>query len=78
MTPTTCEQLAKQDSRERIRYGRDRREELLGEFERSGMSAAGFAFVTQRFGIAHQKRGLHDKIRTKTFHSLRLYAKLFS
>ena len=36
-------QLVKQDSRGRVRYGRERREELLGEFERSGMSAAGFA-----------------------------------
>lgn len=43
MTTTTCVQLVKQDSRGRVRYGRERREELLGEFERSGMSAAGFA-----------------------------------
>lgn len=43
MTTTTCGQLVKQDSRGRVRYGRERREELLGEFERSGMSAAGFA-----------------------------------
>ena len=42
MTTTTCMQLV-QDSRGRVRYGRERREELLGEFERSGMSAAGFA-----------------------------------
>lgn len=43
MTTTTCVQLVKQDSRGRVRYGRERREEMLGEFERSGMSAAGFA-----------------------------------
>ena len=43
MTTTTCVQLVKQDSRGRVRYGRERREELLEEFERSGMSAAGFA-----------------------------------
>ena len=41
MTTTTCVQLV-QDSRGRVRYG-ERREELLGEFDRSGMSAAGFA-----------------------------------
>ncbi len=43
MTTTTCVQLVKQDSRGRVRYGGERREELLGEFDRSGMSAAGFA-----------------------------------
>ena len=43
MTTTRCVQLVKQDSRGRVRYGRERREELLEEFERSGMSAAGFA-----------------------------------
>lgn len=43
MTTTTCVQLEKQNARGRVRYGRERREELLGEFGRSGMSAAVFA-----------------------------------
>ena len=44
MTTTTCGQLVlKQDSRGHLRYGRERREELLGEFDRSGMSGASFA-----------------------------------
>lgn len=42
MTNTTCGQLV-QDSQGRIRYSKQRREELLGEFDRSGMSGAGFA-----------------------------------
>jgi len=52
MTTMTCVQLVKQDSRGRVRYDRERREELLGEFERSGMSAAGFA----RLGKRHIQR----------------------
>ena len=35
--------ILKQDSRGRVRYSRERREELLGEFDRSGMSGASFA-----------------------------------
>ena len=61
MTTTTCVQLVKQDSRGRVRYGRERREELLGEFERSGMSAAGFARLsgvryTTFAGWVHSRR----------------------
>jgi hypothetical protein len=36
-------QLARQDSQGRVRYTKERREELLGEFDRSGMSGASFA-----------------------------------
>jgi len=37
------EQVIKQDARGRVRHSKERREALLGEFERSGMSGAGFA-----------------------------------
>lgn len=44
MTSTTCGGLViKQDSRGRVRYSKERREELLGEFDRSGMGGASFA-----------------------------------
>ena len=44
MTSTTGGELViKQDARGRIRYSKERREALLGEFDRSGMSGASFA-----------------------------------
>ena len=44
MTSTMSgEQVIKQDARGRVRHSKERREALLGEFERSGMSGAGFA-----------------------------------
>src|ERR1700743_2283173 len=44
MTSTTlASEVCKQDSRGRVRVSRERREELLAEFGRSGLSGAAFA-----------------------------------
>ena len=44
MTSTTCGELVvKQDARGRVRHSKERREALLCEFDRSGMSGASFA-----------------------------------
>jgi hypothetical protein len=59
--PSPNEELLRLDSRGRARTGRERRERLLAEFDRSGLSGARFARLTginyQTFaGWLHQRR----------------------
>jgi hypothetical protein len=77
MTDTNCavEQILKTDAKGRVRTSAHRRESLLEEFERSGLSGAKFAELTgikyQTFATWLQKRRRQGQSPAKAASSLR-------